>query len=562
MKQETYNTRLRADELLQQTLSIWRQGDHMDQLEGLEKDPVFSLLLTALAYQANETDSEIERLQQDVLDEFARLITPYEASRAMPATAVVETRLQSHVPEMMLTQKSTFRLSDTGYTFMPVLRSRVVNATVNSIVRLDGRRWKMTLSFREPVSDLNGITFAIKDARFKNLRVTYNDRLLPLVKPWQYENMPLQPCFSVESFLYNRAQMYPASLAGLELYARQNVALFYIGTESTKHLFPISTDRIELVFDFSDIAEDFVFDKNCFALNAVLLANTVLSTATLSADKPLVRLSEQMQLMHLIPPATEQLFGKTPVVVRRVAADRFNQAALFRLINSLVTKIYSDHYAFLNVEGEQLRNGLTALQSALNNAKPQENETRSKDLAGVYLMLDRNALNNNSNISLNIDYLYTYGAAVNGFLTKESIFMPPAGFDESAVTVIAPPSNGFDEVRNLETMQSSLRYHMATNDRIVTPADMKLFCYNELATRYSVMPEMIQRITVKHHYERTNSGYGIYVDIDIPSNRYIQRSFADKRVQAELMLQKLMEVRSSHIYPIYVTINFMESKND
>lgn len=561
MKQETYNTRFRAQELLQETVSIWRQGDHMDQLEGLEKDPIFSIFLTALAYQANETDSEIERLRQDVLDEFARLLIPYEVGHALPATAVVETELKSGVTELMLTEKTSFRLEDSGFTFMPLLRSRVVNVSVNSIVRLDGRRWKMTLSFREPVSDLTGITFAIKDARFKNLRVRYNGSLLPLVKPWQYENMPLQPCFSVESLLYNHAQMYSASLTGLELYARQNVALFYIGHESTKHLFPIPTDRIELVFDFSDIAEDFIFDKNCFALNAVLLVNATLNTVTLSAEKPLVRLPEQTQLMHLITPAKEQLFGKTPVTVRRVAADRFNQSALFRLVNSLMTKIYSDHYAFLNVEGKELKSGLAALQAALDKATNTDND-KVKDLAGVYLMLEQNALNANPNISLNIDYLSTFGAAVNDMLSSNSHFAPPAGFEESAVQLIAPPSHGFDEVNNSETMQQTLRYHMVTNDRIVTPADVKLFCYNELANRYSIGPEMVNNIIVKHHYEKENSGYGIYVTIDIASNRFVQRSFTEKIPQAQMLLQKQMEVRSSHIYPIYVTIHLIESNNE
>ena len=151
MKQEAYITRHRAAELLNETISIWRQGDHSDQLEGLEKDPVFALLMTALAYQANETDSEIERFRQDVLEEYARLLVPYEAGRAIPATAIVETTLQKDVPEVELTEKSMFTLKGSSYQFMPLLRSRVINAKVGSVVRLDGRRWKLSWTcFRAP----------------------------------------------------------------------------------------------------------------------------------------------------------------------------------------------------------------------------------------------------------------------------------------------------------------------------------------------------------------------------------------------------------------------------
>ena len=91
MKEDIYSTRQRATDLLNETLSIWQKGDHIDQLEGLAKDPVFSLLMTALAYRANEMDGEVERLRQDVLEEFARMMMPYEAGHAVLATKLEHT---------------------------------------------------------------------------------------------------------------------------------------------------------------------------------------------------------------------------------------------------------------------------------------------------------------------------------------------------------------------------------------------------------------------------------------------------------------------------------------
>ena len=143
MEQTAFDTRQRAAELLQEAAAIWRQSAHSDQLEGLERDPIFSLLITALAYQANETDSDIERLKQDVIEEYTRLLTPYEAGRPIPATAVVEAALQHDVAEMELTEQTAFFLEDTKYQFIPLLRQRVINASVANLVRLDGRRWKV-----------------------------------------------------------------------------------------------------------------------------------------------------------------------------------------------------------------------------------------------------------------------------------------------------------------------------------------------------------------------------------------------------------------------------------
>jgi hypothetical protein len=57
MKQTIFENKQRADELIQEAIRIWRESDHPDQLEGIEQDPVFSLLMTALAYQSNELEN-------------------------------------------------------------------------------------------------------------------------------------------------------------------------------------------------------------------------------------------------------------------------------------------------------------------------------------------------------------------------------------------------------------------------------------------------------------------------------------------------------------------------
>ena len=94
MKQTIFETRQRADELMREAINIWRQSAQSDFLEGLEDDPVMSLIMTALAYQMKETVSEYEHMKAEVLEEYAQLLTPYEIGHATPATAVVEGVLQ------------------------------------------------------------------------------------------------------------------------------------------------------------------------------------------------------------------------------------------------------------------------------------------------------------------------------------------------------------------------------------------------------------------------------------------------------------------------------------
>ncbi len=561
MKEDIYSTRQRATDLINEALAIWQKGDHIDQLEGLATDPVFSLLMTALAYRANEMDSEIERLRQDVLDEFARLLMPYEASHAVPATTVVEAELQNDVPELTLSETSIFTLPDSGFTFMPLLRSRLINATINSVIRLDGRRWKVVINFSTPVSDLSGLTFAVRDARFKDLKITVNGhQMLPLIKPWNYANLPLQPCFSVAALLYNRAEMYQASLTPLEIYARQNVALFSVAHTGTAHLLSVESDRVELTFDFTGIPTNFVFDKDHIKLNTILLVNAKLSTATLTADKPIVRLAGE-QLMHLLPPASEQLFGKTPVTVRRIGADRFNRAALRRLVNSLSTKFDSDYYAFLQVDNANIKTILTRIQEGLVQLIKSTQNNAQVEQPGVYLMLERKAIANQA-VSLDISYLTTSGAALNGNIKPDSQFTSPAGIKSTSVRQIASPIYGIDETDNTESAQTMLRYYMVTNDRIVTPADIKLFCYDRLMSLYTIGPDLIDDISVRNRLtEQSDSGYCIQVSIVLHDNSFIRRTFEDKIPQAEMLLQTMMEIRSNQLYPIYVSIHIMKEQN-
>ena len=98
MRQNIFNTRQRAEEIIKEAVAIWQRGFNSEQLEGIEQDPVFSLFMTALAYQANEIDNEVEQLQEEILDELTRLLIPYEKIHPLPATALVEVQLDDRIP--------------------------------------------------------------------------------------------------------------------------------------------------------------------------------------------------------------------------------------------------------------------------------------------------------------------------------------------------------------------------------------------------------------------------------------------------------------------------------
>lgn len=567
MRQTIFENKQRADELIQEALRIWRGSDHPDQLEGIEQDPVFSLLMTALAYQSNELENDLEQMKSDVLSEFAKMLTSYEVGHAIPATAVVETALQAGVGEMEMTERHVFTLADTSARFIPLLRTRVLNTTVRSVVRMDGRRWKVSLKFDSPISDLSGFCFCIRNHFFKELKVSVKGQPLPLISPWDFSELPLQPCFDIDAILYNCSQTYAAAASCLDLFARQNVRMYCIKYHQGKKFISSETDSLDLVFEFTGIREEFLFDKDNLSLNTMVLVNAQIHSADLSASVPVVRVAGaqsqstesdgiSQQFLHLLRPSSDQLFGNIPVEVRRVDADRFNQASLVTLLNNMISKYYTDFYAFQNIRAEANDRVMQNLIETLTRMRDAARMDVEQRVPGVYLMLRPQTDQQAKQANLSVTYLTTLGSSVNAQLTPTSTFQSPSGFNGPATRQIAVPVPGSDEMHDKNEEASLSRYYLITNDRLVTPADLKLFCYTELQVRFGITRQMVKSVSVSHRQQqdRWNAGYEILVEIVLNDSTFIRRGFEDKIPQAEMILQGMMRVRSTNIYPIQVTI--------
>ena len=562
MKQTIFETRQRAEELLHEALNIWRQSDDNDKLEGLENDPVLKLMITALAYQANESTSDLEAMKAEVMEDFAQLLTPYEVGHAVPATTVVETALQDSVTELEVGVQNTFMLNGSNYTFLPLLKTRLLNAHVDSIVRMDGRRFKCSIHFSSPIKDLSRFAFIVNNLDFQDLSVSIKNQQIPLIKPWDYSELPLQDCFGLDTILYNRSQTFEASATSLDLFARQNVRLFIIRDHTPTRFLSSETDAIDLIFEFSGISENFVFDRQHFYLNPIVLVNAQLHQTTLSAQTPIVRVagydkndeSLNLQFLHAVRPPEEQLYGNSLIEVRKVAADRFNQGRLVRLLNTIIARYHSDFYAFQGLQGFSGDKTMQTLQETLMKLM---DIAKKNQIPGVYLLLRNQKIIENGKGSLDVNYLTTSGAGINASLHADSTFSVPGGMSASKTKQIASPVMGRDETTEEAALASLTRYYIATNDRIVTPADIKLFCYNELLTRYGIVRDMVKSLMVnrRQQLERRGCGYEIVVEIVLVDNPFVRRSFAEKASRVEILMQKMIEVRSTNIYPVIVTLN-------
>lgn len=563
MRKKIFATGELAKELQKEAIAIWRMGSNEEYFEGVENDPVVSLLITALAYQEYTADNELSRLKNEVLEDFSRMLIPYELCGAKPASALIQTRTEEGVNKVSLHSSTPFSLGENKFHFMPLLDTTVYNAKVESVVRLDARRWKVSINFKEEISSLEGFSFIVNNHNFKDLNISLGGKQISLVKPWHYANLPLSNCFSVDSMLYNETLAYDASTTWFDLFSQQNKRMFVVEKYTSDDIFTCPVDKIDLVFEFMGITDDFVFDKSQLIINTVLLVNTSLKTATLSVSNPIVRIADEEEqtdkLLHLMRPSSEQMYKNISFTLRRSAIERFNVDSLLKLLHCLIDKYSTDYYAFMQID--RLKNGLEVnrlYQWLVNLAKYLE-ESPIAMSSGVYLLLKKSKETLLEDESLTLQYLTTQGAAVNQYLSTRSVFNVPVGLSVQGTTMVAEPVLGQDEAVGSDVQNSMSKYYMVTNNRLVTPADIKIFCYNELLRRYNIDSSIIRNIVVKNaiHSERGHCGFETKVEILMIDDMFVKRSLSGKINEVELILQKMIEVRSSFAYPVQVNIRIV-----
>lgn len=563
MRKKIFATGELAKELQKEAIAIWRMGSNEEYFEGVENDPVVSLLITALAYQEYTADNELSRLKNEVLEDFSRMLIPYELCGAKPASALIQTRTEEGVNKVSLHSSTPFSLGENKFHFMPLLDTTVYNAKVESVVRLDARRWKVSINFKEEISSLEGFSFIVNNHKFKDLNISLGGKQISLVKPWHYANLPLSNCFSVDSMLYNETLAYDASTTWFDLFSQQNKRMFVVEKYTSDDIFTCPVDKIDLVFEFMGITDDFVFDKSQLIINTVLLVNTSLKTATLSVSNPIVRIADEEEqtdkLLHLMRPSSEQMYKNISFTLRRSAIERFNVDSLLKLLHCLIDKYSTDYYAFMQID--RLKNGLEVnrlYQWLVNLAKYLE-ESPIAMSSGVYILLKKSKETLLEDESLTLQYLTTQGAAVNQYLSTRSVFNVPVGLSVQGTTMVAEPVLGQDEAVGSDVQNSMSKYYMVTNNRLVTPADIKIFCYNELLRRYNIDSSIIRNIVVKNaiHSERGHCGFETKVEILMIDDMFVKRSLSGKINEVELILQKMIEVRSSFAYPVQVNIRIV-----
>lgn len=572
MRQNIFETKQRAEELMQEALGIWQASDQSDFLTGLDKDPVFNVIMSALAYQANDLEGEIAQLKTDLLEEFEKTLSVGTSGNAVPATAVVRVNAATPTP-IDISEKTSFFCQEANANFLPMLRSKAFCIKHYEVERLDGRRWRVGLDFAEPIGSLEGMTFAITEQPFHDLSVTLmdGDSEIPvdITAPWESHNMPMTEPFSLDTLVYNRTRTVLGGgekgcissyqrFCAMDLFAQQGLSLYYVGAQAEAMPRLSEARHIDLCFEFDGLGESFFFNEAQVAFNVVLLAQVAIKSVTLSKEAPVAKLAggDEEDFLYLLRPEANQILSNAPIDVRRIGTDRFNRSDLIRLLCNLINRFQTDYYAFVESSSKAAEAYLQRIIESLKQLLAMASKDGTPGQS-VYLQFNaETSLTSMSNLSLGVRYLVTKGDSINKSFSQQSKLTTTSVLDNSRIVQIVPPQYGHNAIRSEREEMALRRYMMTTNDRLVTPYDIKLFCYNELQVRYNIIRSMIEHIVIRHepYVQGSFRSYVIKVTITLAANNFVQKAFSSVIPTVEKYLAKMIQVRTTGIYPVRVQL--------
>ena len=535
----------RTVELRNKVFSLWAQegkwesGNPNSPLYGMDKDPLVSLLITALAYQECQIENDIERFRTGMVSELEEQMLPYHLLKANPSIAMICTAKTPGNPARCLVGDSTeFTVlkesfqSSVNLKFRPLFESNIIGATVTSFTRLLDGKCKLTLEVTDEKTVLGGVGFLFRNMEFDEVTMRCGDKEVPLISPWEYDRFPMNTDFSFWNLIYNQSLAFGTNEQWFDLWAETGVP-YYMADPYTPVI--LSRGTVELTLDFVGLKNKSV-DVNNICINAFPVVNVTKRTFSLTSSEPVVKIADDGDFFMNLVGDYDTVEEADKFILRRYGCERFGLSELLRLADTLQKRNSTDFFAYQSIpslqDGEKMRKLRVLLKDIIAAVK-----MNGTPKTGVYALLKEDA---QVELSIPLTALYTDGAKGNGVEVDAPVLYAPNDFDLSQTRLLTPSIGGRDEVTDDEERKMLAHYYALTNDKIVTRSDLKSFCIKELY-RYDM--GSVNRIEIAN-----DEGTRTLVAFVSEVNPDLDLEAIQKRIQ------RLIEVHGSGLMPVRVLI--------
>lgn len=534
-------------ELLNKAIEQWSQDGVLDSFAGdrtssnkkldgvdenvllhnLENDPVINLFMTALAHQTNLLKEQIAALRTALLDEMLRKTVPFVLTRPVPAMTVLRAKMtESPEPFCTLDDSSVILLEKRTktkmrfkelekFSFLPLIKTKILNATIKSVRRIDRNTFELTLSRHVSLHDLSGVSLYFPSSNPISVSLSAKGTVLPINSVCDVERLPLCGLFDVNHCLFNRSLLYGTTESWLDMMSPFVNKFFYVGDYEGGD--GSSVDTLQMALSTSDDTE---LSPQDILINCVPVVNVEKGTVSLSPEEPIKRIATEKLMdvqgdtfaektkktgahklfLHLLK-ATDPSFGTENITIRHYGAERFHVGELLQQTRALVHRYSSDYYAFSTFADVDFDDKINRLRTELNDIEKiigQDNSVHS----GVYVMLQKRSQEyfSGGQKGVAVSYLLTDGQRANDIAVGNTMLLPPM-LDAAGSSILMPTFGGAEEVSDDETLRMIARYYQLTKERLVTKSDIKYFCMKELMNSYHIPKDAVKRISFSRDFE-------------------------------------------------------------
>lgn len=545
MNNENDIIRNRVAELRNKVLSLWAQEGQWEAnnpnspLYGMDKDPLVTMMITALAYQELQIESDIERFRSGMVDELEEAMLPFFLTKANPAIAMMCTaKAKGNHSRCIVGDNTGFTVQKEGFRermtfdFCPLFESNIIGATVTELSQSLNGKWKLTLDVEDEKAVLGGVGFFFNGIEFDELVMHIGDKEVDLISPWEYDRFPMNQDFSFWNLVYNKSLVFGTNEQWFDLWAEQQVPYYMVDPYAP---IVLNHGTVEFTLDFIGLKNKDISANNVF-INSFPIVNVKKKGFALTPSEPIVKIANDNDFFMNLIGEYDTMEDADKFILRRYGCERFGISELLRLADTLQKKSTTDFYAYQEIhslqDGDKMRKLKVLLKDIMGEiAKEGTSKT------GVYALLKENA---NVEVAIPLKALYTDGAVANDIQPGSVILSVPTDFDLNQTRLLTRSTGGRDEVVNIDEKKRLARYYALTNDKLVTRSDLKSFCIKELY-RYDI--GSVNRIEIANDEDtRTVVAFVSEVNPELDLNAIQQR------------IERLIEVRSSGLMLVKLLI--------
>jgi len=508
---------------------LYKRFSELWNLEEAEinKDPLVKLVLTAIAFETLDIKDRINQSDNKTAALLRDMLLPFNLVRAIPASGVIKIDPNKNIDQTVIIDDKTDFLYEKendkkeknsnkkiAYNFKPLIKTALIPVKTRCLF-LNNKLYLYENDFSSYCKLSNGIStdkyiwIGLKTSQplqnlhkttlFFDFQIHSRKTIYPVRFSLYINEEKIHTCHVSEiprsefTNCFNEKHSADALSAAPEIYGIDNsLQLFYINHKNENNL---NTDFYPEVFNEifpgvdlnSMLTEKLLWlkivihspsdylpsdDFNIF-INCVPIVNADSATIYLNRDNPIQRLPEDInkQFLSLLSDNKED---NSSFTIRDFSVERFNQNDLHREVQRLYDRFTTDYYAFKSSlsEGKELNTLKKTVSDLYSSILPE----KSNVFTGIYAMLNAKTSKND----IQVTYLYTDGKSANRIPRNEILkIKKKSPYLESEAILLTEIKSGKDEASENEK-EYIARYHLQTNNRLVTKEDIRAFCYKEL----------------------------------------------------------------------------------